>query len=199
MREMHTKYNIQNAFKFNSNLLISRSITNSNSTTTNSQISLTTSSKNEQSTNTSKYDKINIKNNHIEISSTFADRYIAEVATIEKLKDYEKFALKHKKELLAESKQLSEKFGDEMKEAVRIEDTVNNIFHMLTEFAIILQNQSEIVEVVHDSSKVATEHVNDTDEQLIQTIEKTKSFQRNLVIVIVGMSLFLLLLDALTP
>ena len=58
------------------------------------------------------------------IPDDFASRFSAEVAAPKKLKEYEEFALKHKASLLAESKQLSEKYSENLQTAMNIEKTV---------------------------------------------------------------------------
>jgi hypothetical protein len=58
------------------------------------------------------------------IPDDFAARFSCEVAAPKKLKEYEDFALKHKAVLLAESKQLSEKFSEDLQTAMSVEKTV---------------------------------------------------------------------------
>lgn len=70
---------------------------------------------------------------------------------------------------------------------------------MLNQFIGLLKDQEDIIIDVHDSSKTATQHVQDTDEQLLLTIERSKNYQRSTVWLIVFMALFLLMLDAMTP
>ena len=70
---------------------------------------------------------------------------------------------------------------------------------MLNQFIGLLQDQEEVIVDVHESSKSATQHVHETDEQLLLTIERSKNYQRSTVMLIVIMGIFLLLLDAMTP
>ena len=58
------------------------------------------------------------------LPSDIAARYSSEIAAPKKLKEYEAFASKHKASLLAESKQLSEKFSENLQTAMSIEKTV---------------------------------------------------------------------------
>lgn len=58
------------------------------------------------------------------IPADFATRFSSEVAAPKKMKQYEDFAVKHKESLLAESKQLSEKFSENLQTAMSIEKTV---------------------------------------------------------------------------
>jgi hypothetical protein len=72
------------------------------------------------------------------VPEDFAARFSAEVAAPKKLKEYETFALKHKASLLAESKQLSEKFSENLQTAMSIEKTVvGNVVIMLCSFLAV--------------------------------------------------------------
>ena len=154
----------------------------------------------------------------ISIPGDFASRYSAEVAAPKKLKEYEEFAHNHKATLLAESKQLSQKYSEDLRTAMNIERTVvgnillycikelelsyfflSGVFDMLNQFIGLLRDQEEVIVDVHDSSIVATQYVQETDEQLLLTIERSKNYQRSTVAVIVIMGVFLLVLDAMTP
>lgn len=137
--------------------------------------------------------------NKITVPAKFAERYTDAIAPPSKIKEYEDFAAKHKELLKQESKQLSQKFHEDMVEAVKLESTVTGILDMLSQFATLLQNQSELVEDVHDSSKSATEQVRQTDEQLKQTIDKSTSFQMSMSGLIIFLGLLLLILDYITP
>ena len=70
---------------------------------------------------------------------------------------------------------------------------------MLNQFIGLLKDQEEVIVDVHESSKTATQHVEETDEQLLLTIERSKNYQRSTIMLIVFMALFLLVLDAMTP
>lgn len=131
--------------------------------------------------------------------SSFAERYSAEIAPPSKMKEYNDFALKHKEALLAESRQLSDKYDEDMLSASKAERTVAGLFEMLNEFIAVVRAQESLVEDVHDASKAATSHVLGTDEQLVLTLQRSKSYQASTVGLIVGLAFFLLLLDALTP
>lgn len=163
------------------------------------------------------------------IPDDFAARFSCEVAAPKKLKEYEDFALKHKAVLLAESKQLSEKFSEDLQTAMSVEKTVVGkllcwwivalamklvivyrnlifmvlydlgVFDMLNQFIGLLKDQEDVIVDVHESSKVATQHVKETDDQLLLTIERSKNYQRSTVMLVVIMAVFLLILDAITP
>lgn len=135
----------------------------------------------------------------IVVSNDFSARYTAEVAPPSKLRDYEQFAMQHRNELFAESKQLSEKYSEELEEATRIEQTAASIASMMNEFVFILRSQSILVEDVHESSKMATQHVKDTDEQLLLTLDRSKTYRTSMIVLIIGMAAFLLFLDFVHP
>eukprot|EP01041_Mallomonas_annulata_P006118 gene6118-12385_t len=134
-----------------------------------------------------------------QVSKSFAERYESEVAAPSKMKEYQIIASKHKISLLKETKQLHEKFSEDRKQAHQMEATVGSISSMLEEFARIIQQQSENVLDIHHASKTATEHVKDTGNQLLLTIERSQSNRRNMVMLIIGLAVLLLLLDFLTP
>ena len=149
---------------------------------------------------TSKKDKLQKQTSiPIVVSNDFAERYTAEVAPPSKLRDYEQFAMQHRNELFAESKQLSEKYSEELEEATRIEQTASSIASMMNEFVYILRSQSILVEDVHESSKMATQHVKDTDEQLLLTLDRSKTYRTSMILLIIGMAAFLLFLDFVHP
>lgn len=132
-------------------------------------------------------------------AADFAERYNSEIAPPSKMKEYQQFATKHKEALLAESKQLSEKYDEDLQSAHRAEQTVSGLFDMLNEFIAVMRTQEDLVEDVHDASKAATSHVKETDEQLLLTLQRSKSYQMSTVGLVLGLAFFLLLLDAATP
>ena len=73
------------------------------------------------------------------------------------------------------------------------------VFDMLNQFIGLLKDQVDVIVDVHESSKVATQHVKETDDQLLLTIERSKNYQRSTVMLVVIMAVFLLILDAITP
>lgn len=80
-----------------------------------------------------------------------------------------------------------------------METTINSLHYMMNEFINILQSQEDEVLNIHQTSKNITSSVNETEKELNLTIERSKSYQMTIVSVIIGLSLFLLLLDSLTP
>jgi hypothetical protein len=134
-----------------------------------------------------------------EKNAEFAERYESEIAPPSKMKEYQQFAAKHKEALLAESKQLSEKYDEDLQAAHSAEHAVTGLFEMLNEFLTVMRTQEGLVEDVHDASKAATSHVKETDEQLLLTLQRSKSYQMSTVGLILGLAFFLLLLDAITP
>jgi hypothetical protein len=133
------------------------------------------------------------------VTQSFVDRYESEIAPPARFKEYEAIALKHKDILLKESKALQAQYSEDMKEAFKMETTVNRISSYLSEFVQILQSQRDLVDDVHTASKVATQHVKQTDTELTTTIERTESHSRYMVILTVGLAIMLLILDFVTP
>jgi hypothetical protein len=115
------------------------------------------------------------------------------------MKEYQQFASKYRDELLSESKQMAIKYHDDLQEAHHMEATVTSLYTMMNEFITVLQSQEESVVEIHDTSKKTTTHVKETDKELLLTIERSKSYQLTIVTVIIGLALFLLVLDGLTP
>lgn len=133
------------------------------------------------------------------IPSNFAERYGDEVAPVTKLKEYERLASKDKAKLFKETKDLRAKFSEDYNDTMKMEETVGLISNLLGDFVRILQSQEVFVEEVGSHGKAATEQVEQAEEELIKTIERSTKSQRNMAIVTVGLALFLLLLDFLTP
>ena len=135
----------------------------------------------------------------LQVADGFSDRYESELGPPKKLKEYQRFVAKHKDALLVENKQLKAKFSEDLIAAESIEGKVADISGMLSEFGRLLQSQSESVQDMHGTSKEATEHVQQTDDELLTTIERSKSYQRNIFVAIVVLAFILLLLDFMTP
>jgi hypothetical protein len=115
------------------------------------------------------------------------------------MKEYQQFAAKYKAELLSESKQMAIKYHDDLQEAHHMEATITSLYTMMNEFITVLQSQEESVIDIHDTSKKTTAHVKETEKELVLTIDRSKSYQMTIVSVILGLALFLLVLDAVTP
>ena len=143
--------------------------------------------------------KLKQNNNTNKLSKSFADRYEDEIAPQSKLKEYKQLTEKHKLICEKDTKKLQEKFSEDMQETSKMETAVEQISYLLTEFVNILQAQSEQVKDLEGTGKVATEHVLDTDKELILTIKRSTSHQRNMVFLYVGLALLLLILDYITP
>lgn len=131
--------------------------------------------------------------------TSFNERYQSEIAPTKKLNQYKEFSLKYEKELLFESKQLQQRHTKELQEVNDMETTINSLHYMMNEFITILQSQEDEVLNIHQTSKNITSSVNEAEKELNLTIERSKSYQMTIVSVIIGLSLFLLLLDSLTP
>jgi hypothetical protein len=135
----------------------------------------------------------------LNLTSDFAERYESEIAPPQLLKKYNEIAVYQKKSLLNEAKILKIQYSEEKKNSINMEASAGEISNMLTDFVQILQSQSDGIEDLHESSKKATEHVHDVDNELILTIERSTSHQRYMTLLTVGLGLFLLLLDYITP
>ena len=141
----------------------------------------------------------NNNNKMKEISKSFAERYTSEIAPPMKMKEYEAIAIKHKKALLNETKILHEKYSEDRKLAYNMEQTVAGVSGMLDEFVNILQSQSGSIQDINLTSKQATQNVRQTGDQLLLTIERSQSHQRNMVILIICLGILLLILDYISP
>ena len=85
-----------------------------------------------------------------------------------------------------------------MQDASTLESTVNGIAGMLSEFVSLLDDQGENVTGIGEISKAVTTSVKQSDEELALTIARTKSHQSSMVILVLGLALTLLLLDAIS-
>jgi esterase/lipase len=115
------------------------------------------------------------------------------------MKEYQQFASKYREELLSESKQMTIKYHEDLLEAHSMESTVTSLYSMMNEFINVLQSQEDHVVDIHETSKKTTTHVQETDKELLLTIERSKSYQMTIVSMIIGLALFLLVLDGVTP
>ena len=131
--------------------------------------------------------------------NTFAQRYIDEIASHTKLKEYNSIALKQKDELLKETKILKVKYSEDIQESQKMERTVSNISSLIHEFVQLIDSQSEIVNVIGEVSQDTTESVKNTDKELILTLERSSSHQWSMISFILIMAILLLVLDFLSP
>jgi hypothetical protein len=129
----------------------------------------------------------------------FADRYVSEVAPPKLLQTYVGFAEQHKQLLERENKELRDRFSEELLEAEEVEKSVQSIAMLMSEFSRMISTQSSDVDFVHQSAKSTADFVKETEAQLDLTIDRSKSSQRNMIIVTVGLAVLLLILDYLTP
>jgi hypothetical protein len=159
---------------------------------------------------------------------TFAQRYVDEIASRNKLREYDAIASKQKESLLREAKILKVwdhltclchvlslttriltlvipapaaqvKFSEDIQESQKMERTVNNISSMINEFVQLIESQSAMVDTIGEVSQDATESVKSTDAELLLTLERSQSHQWSMIMFIAGMALLLLLLDFLSP
>jgi hypothetical protein len=129
----------------------------------------------------------------------FSQRYEDEMATTQQLKMYDSFSTQYKSQLLKEANILKTRFSEEMSVVHQMETNVNAISSMLTQFVGILQEQTDVVDGVHELAVDTTEFVKDTDEELCITIERSNQNSRNMVMIITILACLLILLDFLTP
>ena len=135
----------------------------------------------------------------IKSSENCAQRYIDEIASHTKLKEYNSIALKQKDELLKETKILKVKYSEDIQESQKMERTVSNISSLIHEFVQLIDSQSEIVNVIGEVSQDTTESVKNTDKELILTLERSSSHQWSMISFILIMAILLLVLDFLSP
>lgn len=133
------------------------------------------------------------------VNSTFAERYVDEIAPTAKMKVYRNIAATHKESLLKEARIMQVRFSDDAQESARMEREVGRISQMLTQFVGLLEAQSEVVSDINESAKLATRSVTQAGTQLQQTIARTESGQWSMVLLVVGLSVLIVLLDAMTP
>lgn len=127
------------------------------------------------------------------------ERYSSEVATVSKLKEYDDVARKQKETLLKENQSLKVKFSQEVLEARQLEKTIVTVSHMISEFIQILHSQSESVQDIHGAGKDATAHVNQVNDELMLTIQRTQSHSSTMILIILSLTVMLIILDYLTP
>ena len=68
-----------------------------------------------------------------------------------------------------------------------------------TEFMRILQSQSSKVDDMYESGQAANELVKQTEKEMQLTIDRSQSYQWNMVILSVTLAVMLLVLDWITP
>jgi hypothetical protein len=91
------------------------------------------------------------------------------------------------------------KFSIELAEARSVETSIHQIANLISEFTYMLQNQSGQAESLYDSAIRATELVEETDKELQLTISRSRNYSRNMTLLAIGLALFLLLLDFISP
>jgi t-SNARE complex subunit (syntaxin) len=138
-------------------------------------------------------------NNQKVIANSISDRYDGEIASMSKMKQYEKVGDSYKNLLLKEAKDLSGQFSEDLQEAHKIEGSVEQISALLSEFSRIVQSQSHKVESIYDSGEAATGLVKQTDKEMQLTIDRSKNYQWNMVFLSVFLGVLLLVIDWITP
>lgn len=131
--------------------------------------------------------------------NTFAQRYIDEVASRSKLREYDAIAAKQRDALVREAKVLKVKFSEEIEESQKMERTVTNISSLISEFVQLIESQSALVDTIGEVSQDTTASVKSADQELLLTLERSQSHQWSMIMFVAGMALLLLLLDFLSP
>jgi Fe2+ transport system protein B len=152
--------------------------------------------RNSSSSSSKKQSKITIEE---KLENSFAQRYIDEIASKTKMKEYQAIAIKEKENLLKEAKILHHKYSTEVIQSQQIENTVMNISSLVSEFATLIQSQSHIVESIGETTEDVSKHVKSTDDELLTTIERSQSHSWNMIVLILFFSFLLLLLHVITP
>jgi Fe2+ transport system protein B len=133
------------------------------------------------------------------LENSFAQRYIDEIASKTKMKEYQTIAVKEKENLLKEAKLLHHKYNTEVIQSQQIENTVMNISSLVGEFATLIQSQSHIVETIGETTEDVSKNVKSTDDELLTTIERSQSHSWNMIVLILFFSFLLFLLHFITP
>lgn len=80
-----------------------------------------------------------------------------------------------------------------------MEQSVNGITGMMTEFMTLLESQSDTLVDIGDSSKLVVNSVKQAEAELTLTLSRTQHHQWSMIALVIALTLMLLLLDALTP
>jgi hypothetical protein len=134
-----------------------------------------------------------------EAPAPLAAKYAYDVGSAAEMARLNAIAEKHRKELEAENKDLQAKFSRDSQQVRRLEGTVNEISLMLAQFTELLEEQSESVIDVHRQSKITTQHVHESEDQLTSALKSSASYRKMMVVLILAMSFAVILLDILTP
>jgi hypothetical protein len=129
----------------------------------------------------------------------FADRYVSEVASSSKLKEYDAIATSHRSKYLNETRDLRKKFSQEAEEALNIGRNISDISETFTEFLAILASQQEDVQEIHDAAKVAADEVGETERELALTLERSKSHNMTMISLYIILGLIVLFFDLISP
>lgn len=133
------------------------------------------------------------------ISQDVSSRYKDEIAPPTKMKEYDTVACKYKQLLVQEAKSLQLQYIDDIKQVREVEESVERIANMLSEFVQILHSQTDQVEEIYDSTDATNEFVKKSNNELQSTINRSKSHQWNMIFLVCTLALLLLILDFLTP
>lgn len=132
-------------------------------------------------------------------AADIADRYDGEIASISRMKQYKQVGESYKALLTKEAKDLSTQFSEELKIVRSVEGNVEQISSLLGEFLQIVQSQSHKVESIYDTGLSTTDLVKQADREMQKTIDNSRSYQWNMVVLSVFLAALLLVLDWITP
>lgn len=134
-----------------------------------------------------------------ERSSKASDRYQGEIAPPSKMKEYQSVADKYKNSLSQENRYMQQQYSEDLKEVKKVEAAVEQIASMMSEFVRVIHLQSDQVEDVYETSEQSVEFVQRSNTQLQATIDRSKSYQWNMILLSFTLAVMLLILDAMTP
>ncbi len=80
-----------------------------------------------------------------------------------------------------------------------MEQQVGAVSLLWTQLVALVEAQSELVDGNHDTAKLATASIKQAGAELSLTVQRTQSHQWSMVALLLGLSLLVLLLDALSP
>jgi hypothetical protein len=131
--------------------------------------------------------------------SSFAERYLSEVAPASRLREYEAVATTEKEQLLKEAASLHKKYSAEVVQSQRLQASVLAISGLVSQFAGLLEGQAEQVTDIGHAASEAAGHLTGAEEQLLTTIERSQSSMLNMLALVAGLAIMLLLLHLISP
>lgn len=127
--------------------------------------------------------------------SSVIDRYESEIATTTKRKEYLRISRACEELKLHEAPNLEHRQRQQEEWCKSMEYSLDSLTSLLQDFLHILQQQSEQVQDLYESSVDVHDRVQDSQQELSKTLERNQSHQWNYFLLAVVLSIFLLLLD----